>query len=359
VQYVGNKVYENNQLDKILLPNGYIQNNIYYFYLRDHVGNNSVVARGTDGAIMQGLQYYPYGRVNEDESTGVSFQPYKYGGKEDEPMHGLGLYDSGARSLNHKGVPYTLTPDPLCEKYYSWSPYSWCAGNPIRNVDPTGMDWYIFDEDEDGQYQEKLTMKGTHRMAMKSTDKNGTVTYTLSDFNDPDADAKAIDNGDITQFETLSDSKVESMIDASGVRSAAAQNSPWSYAKNEATEKMDYGHYNNLAKNTFYIRENTAYNVGDIGNYLWGRGMAELGFDLGTARLGAYANNALFGRRQWAEKYNFGKGTYGDAGFWDSPGDQRAIVNGYSNSPAGKNYVKRQRAKWNRPLYKTSFFIVY
>jgi RHS repeat-associated protein len=135
--YAGNKIFEDGSLDKILLPNGYIQNNIYYFYLRDHLGSNCVTAKA-DGTVMQGLQYYPYGRVIEDESTGVSFQPYRYGGKEDEPMHGLGLLDFHARQLNHRGVPYTLTMDPLQEKYYSISPYSWCGGNPIRNVDFNG-----------------------------------------------------------------------------------------------------------------------------------------------------------------------------------------------------------------------------
>ena len=29
--------------------------------------------------------------------------------------------------------------DPLCEKYYSISPYAYCAGNPINFADPTGM----------------------------------------------------------------------------------------------------------------------------------------------------------------------------------------------------------------------------
>jgi RHS repeat-associated protein len=162
VQYVGNKVYENNQLDKILLPNGYIQNNIYYFYLRDHLGNNSVVARGSDGAIMQGQHYYPYGKVNEYEGTGSpSFQPYKFGGKEEESMHGLGLLDFHARQLNNRDVPYPLTMDPLCEKYYSWSPYSWCAGNPVRNVDPTGMIWK---ETKDEEYASSLSEAMQKRM---------------------------------------------------------------------------------------------------------------------------------------------------------------------------------------------------
>jgi RHS repeat-associated protein len=96
-----------------------------------------------DGAVKQGFHYYPYGRVIEDEGTWPNYQPYKYGGKEEEPMHGVGLYDFHARWLSYRDVPYTLTMDPLCENYYSWSPYSWCAGNPIRNVDPTGCSTWV------------------------------------------------------------------------------------------------------------------------------------------------------------------------------------------------------------------------
>lgn len=38
------------------------------------------------------------------------------------------------------------TMDPLSEKYYSISPYAWCAGNPILFVDPNGMDTWKLDK---------------------------------------------------------------------------------------------------------------------------------------------------------------------------------------------------------------------
>ena len=37
----------------------------------------------------------------------------------------------------------TPTQDPMAEKYYSKSPYLWCAGNPITFADPNGEDLII------------------------------------------------------------------------------------------------------------------------------------------------------------------------------------------------------------------------
>ena len=33
--------------------------------------------------------------------------------------------------------------DPLCEKYYSWSPYAYCASDPVNNVDPQGDSVFV------------------------------------------------------------------------------------------------------------------------------------------------------------------------------------------------------------------------
>ena len=35
----------------------------------------------------------------------------------------------------------TTTQDPLAEKYYSTSPYLWCAGNPMKYVDRDGKEY--------------------------------------------------------------------------------------------------------------------------------------------------------------------------------------------------------------------------
>ena len=40
------------------------------------------------------------------------------------------------------------TMDPLCEKYYNISPYVYCNSNPINLVDPDGMQWYSYTDEE-------------------------------------------------------------------------------------------------------------------------------------------------------------------------------------------------------------------
>ena len=33
--------------------------------------------------------------------------------------------------------------DPLCEDYYSLSPYAYCNNNPVNAIDPNGRDYRL------------------------------------------------------------------------------------------------------------------------------------------------------------------------------------------------------------------------
>ncbi|QIK52889.1 RHS repeat-associated core domain-containing protein [Dysgonomonas sp. HDW5B] len=143
IDYVSNKIYEDGVLSKILLGSGYYdtQDKKYYFYVQDHLGNNRVVA-DTKGNVVQSTEYYPFGLQFAD-GTGQEKQAYKYNGKEFDQMHGLNWYDYSARQYDPV-VPYLPTMDPLSEKKYWSSPYAYCLNNPLRFIDPDGMDeWEI------------------------------------------------------------------------------------------------------------------------------------------------------------------------------------------------------------------------
>ncbi|MDR2955003.1 MAG: hypothetical protein LBV43_07975 [Prevotella sp.] len=55
--YVGNKVYENGTLKRILVDGGYIESGVYYFNLTDHLGNNRIVANASGTAIQKNHYY--------------------------------------------------------------------------------------------------------------------------------------------------------------------------------------------------------------------------------------------------------------------------------------------------------------
>jgi len=71
------------------------------------------------------------------EGTGAGIQPFKFTGKELIIMHGLNWQDYGARWLDNVRMEWT-TMDPLCEKYYAISPYTYCSDDPAKNIDPDG-----------------------------------------------------------------------------------------------------------------------------------------------------------------------------------------------------------------------------
>ena len=141
IDYQGDNIYRNGALERTLTPNGYIVNDTVYYYVKDYQGNVRNVVR-EDGAVVESNEYYPYGGLF---SATPSAQPYKYGAKELDRTHGLDWYDSKARFYDSI-LLRTNSMDKKAGDYTWLSPYSWCGGNPIKFVDPDGMDVYRYDE---------------------------------------------------------------------------------------------------------------------------------------------------------------------------------------------------------------------
>ena len=81
--------------------------------------------------------YYPYGEPTVEPKG----QRFLFGGKEREHAGGRNAYDFGARSLTPFGS--WPSPDPKAEDFYQISPFSYCAGDPINFIDPTGEKRYF------------------------------------------------------------------------------------------------------------------------------------------------------------------------------------------------------------------------
>ena len=125
-----------------------------FFYHSDHLGSTSYIT-DQDGNITQYTAYLPYGELLVDEHSSSEDLPYKFNGKElDEET---GLYYYGARYLQPvANVWYGV--DPLFEKYPSLSAYVYCAGNPVKYIDPDGMEIDPSSQKEWDRQKQKVTM---------------------------------------------------------------------------------------------------------------------------------------------------------------------------------------------------------
>ena len=144
--YRGNLVVENTNLSRYDFAGGYVtflSNAVsgWHYYIQDYQGNNRMVVKN-DGTVEQRTHYYPYGGVIGDIGSGADFQRSKFLGKELDRSYGLDWYDDEARMYDGIGVPAFTSMDPLTEKYYHLSPYSYCGGDPVNSFDPNGKDRY-------------------------------------------------------------------------------------------------------------------------------------------------------------------------------------------------------------------------
>ena len=180
--YWGNVLYENSRPTTVLSNGRYILLNqdstlTWCSVEKDHLGSNRVVREETSGINrLQINHYYPFGNTfgeynHCDENTDL--QRYKFNGKELDLVHGLRLYDYGARMYDQILGCWTSV-DPMAEKYYHISPYVFCADNPVNIIDPDGKVLQI-----DGDWRTRMTiLKELQRLTNDNLhiDKQGYVT---------------------------------------------------------------------------------------------------------------------------------------------------------------------------------------
>jgi len=113
---------------------------LVFYYHPDHLGSTSYVT-DADGNIAQHVEYIPYGEIFVEERNNQFSTNYLFNAKELD--NETGLYYYGARYLDPMGAMW-LSVDPMWEKYAGMSPYNYCAGNPVKMVDPDGRENTVF-----------------------------------------------------------------------------------------------------------------------------------------------------------------------------------------------------------------------
>ncbi len=139
----------NESLESILLPESLVASvgdSLKMFtFVRGHLGSVRAVVDLDGQAVCEESDYYTYGgNIPGCSATQLFDSRWGYSGKEDQStIAGLPYLDYGARLYDTRTCRW-LSPDPLAEKYYSLSPYAYCAGDPVNFVDPDGNNPWLF-----------------------------------------------------------------------------------------------------------------------------------------------------------------------------------------------------------------------
>ena len=111
----------------------------YQYNLSDHLGDNRLLFdsyNGTATAIQQD-DYLPFGYEISRTTPANPKNEYLYNKKE--LQEDLQLYDYGARLYDPVVARWTSL-DPLAEKFMSVTGYNYTTNDPVKNIDPNGMD---------------------------------------------------------------------------------------------------------------------------------------------------------------------------------------------------------------------------
>ncbi|WP_295213125.1 DUF6443 domain-containing protein [uncultured Chryseobacterium sp.] len=168
----------------IFTAEGYynFENNKYIYNYTDHLGNVrlSYFNNGSSIEVLEENNYYPFGMKHEGYNVLAGNPAYKYGYNGKELQTESGMHDYGARfymaDIGRWGVV-----DPLAEQMRRHSPYNYAFNNPIRFIDPDGMQNYdiTFGKSISADTQNKIVSDLEKETGLKlSVGSNGKLSYT-------------------------------------------------------------------------------------------------------------------------------------------------------------------------------------
>ena len=133
------------ELDHAVFSQGFFRKNhlienheyVPVYYVCDHLGSPRSLIDHT-GELMVLRNYYPFGKTWRRPTEPAYYDYYHFNGKEQQTVGDAGLLDYGARFYD-PDIARWLTQDPLADVMPNINSYVYCANNPVKFIDPTGM----------------------------------------------------------------------------------------------------------------------------------------------------------------------------------------------------------------------------